>query len=392
VLYAPYGPQVDVPLSALTGWRRCFASSFSDYSSPLSSLFEACSNSSILMGCRRAGASRLDVAAWGPRTIVFQPTETSDPLLEAAGTGWYYTPTRGIGFVPAGADVYRAACDVEEGEGGGGGGAARLLAATGAINGSDPRTRRMCVRLSESTTSGGFRCGARTYLYDSAWERVFYHSDRIVYPTPSPTATASATATASRTPSSTRTPTTSPTASLSTGASPSASLTGTSTPTMYLPYGPQTDVPEAAVIGWTPCHTSSYSEAGAPLSALLEGCPGNALMMACRPTGSTSYSLLAWSYREDVTFDAGTSQVDSRLSNGAQWYYSDSWSWGFANGGDPVSRGACDTADPNPGLRMCLHTNGGSLGDGWRCGSSTFLTYGWERVILSADAPPAAVA
>jgi hypothetical protein len=152
---------------------------------------------------------------------------------------------------------------------------------------------RMCLRTSGGALAGGYRCGAATGLDNATWERVVLGSSSAV----------------------------------------SAAVPAPA----YAPVGPQTDVPAAALVGWTVCHASRYSSSS-QLGAMLAGCPATYLMLACRPMGSATYSLLAWAPRADALWNAGTSATSSRLSNGAQWYYSDSWSWGFAGAGDAVNR------------------------------------------------------
>jgi hypothetical protein len=115
-------------------------------------------------------------------------------------------------------------------------------------------------------------------------------------------------------------------------------LTAAARAQTYAPLGPQADVPEAALIGWAVCHSSSFDSDGTPLADLLAACSAPALMLACRPVGSDTFSLLAWAPRADALWDAGATATGSRLSNGAQWYYSESWSWGFAGAGDVVDR------------------------------------------------------
>ena len=55
----------------------------------------------------------------------------------------------------------------------------------------------------------------------------------------------------------------------------------------YLPVGPQVDVPVSVVStgGWIECYRDTYDN---QLNAetVLERCPGDLLMLSCRPTGS----------------------------------------------------------------------------------------------------------
>jgi len=149
----------------------------------------------------------------------------------------------------------------------------------------------------------------------------------------------------------------------------------------YLPFGPQTNVSESSVTGggWTQCYSDRFNTTLNP-STVLSQCSGDQLMMACRPVGSATLSLLAQSTRADVTFDTGNNLGTTHNSNGTEWYYNVSGknSWGFAGSGDSVNKNSCDTNGTNPSSRMCIHTNGG----GYRCGATTGLNGSttWERV------------
>lgn len=159
----------------------------------------------------------------------------------------------------------------------------------------------------------------------------------------------------------------------------------------YLPTGVQQSVPIATVTGdgWTECFREGFD--GNNISAVadvLANCPGADLMMACSPTGSDTLTLLAQASRADVTFEAGTGNVTNN-ANGVEWYFNDSYSWGFAPGGETVSRNSCDTASTQGDLRMCIHTGGGFIQDGYRCGNNNLNGDAtWERIIFAANAAP----
>lgn len=150
--------------------------------------------------------------------------------------------------------------------------------------------------------------------------------------------------------------------------------------------GPQVDVPAASLVGWTTCFTGTYDQNSPTVASVLAACNKANLMLACRPVGAANFTLLAHAPRVDVITDTGMSNTPTN-SNGSGWYFNDSWSWGFAKEGDPIVRTSCDVASPNPTLRLCWHTNVGSMQGGWRCGSSTDLNSDptWERMVLHAD-------
>jgi hypothetical protein len=152
--------------------------------------------------------------------------------------------------------------------------------------------------------------------------------------------------------------------------------------------GPQTNIPEDMLGGWEECWTGLYGTTYPSLEPTILGqqCTGSKLLIGCRPVGSDTFTLLAMGDRDDVIFNTGNGANTTHEANGVSWYYSSSWSWGFADEGTGVNRNSCDIANTSPTLRMCWHTGGGSINSGYRCGS-TFLNgnNSWERVIMHAN-------
>ena len=108
-------------------------------------------------------------------------------------------------------------------------------------------------------------------------------------------------------------------------------------------------------------------------------CQGQNLMLACRQTDSQTIKLLAWAPRADVFFDVGRTKRPSHIAQGSNWYFSDTYSWGFAKEGSNVKRRSCDMAKRDKDMRLCWHTNG-NMG-GWQCGSTTTDTSdAWEKL------------
>ncbi|MBX3024444.1 hypothetical protein KF840_05990 [bacterium] len=155
--------------------------------------------------------------------------------------------------------------------------------------------------------------------------------------------------------------------------------------------GVASNVPIASLDGWSICYQDNYNNSGTPLSSILASCSGDHLMLACRPVGSPTLTLAAYAPRADVIFDTSTSNTPHD-ANGVGWYFSSTYSWGFAPQGSPINRNSCDTIDSNsyPGgatdgdRRICFHTDGGGIDAGWRCGRDDFLqgSSAFERVIL----------
>lgn len=147
---------------------------------------------------------------------------------------------------------------------------------------------------------------------------------------------------------------------------------------------PFLNVPQAIVEanGWSVCFSEEFDRGVTAISDILATCSGTDLMLACRETGSLDFVLAAYAPRADVAFDTGTDETTTHAANGTEWYFNEDRSWGFAQGGDTVTKRSCDTGGTNDEYRMCMHTNSGNLIAGWRCGESTGIGAGWERVIL----------
>ncbi len=136
------------------------------------------------------------------------------------------------------------------------------------------------------------------------------------------------------------------------------------------------------------CHRSRYTDR-TPLADIRAACDGDVLLLACRPVGSTRYTLAAMGRRDEVLRDVGPGIGDSHAHNGLSWYFDESTSWGFLPAGARVARATCDVdrAD-RPEQRLCWHTENDTLAPGYRCGGN-FLNgdAGWERVVLHRPGP-----
>jgi len=161
-------------------------------------------------------------------------------------------------------------------------------------------------------------------------------------------------------------------------------------------FEPITNISESDVTaqGWTECYSDLYNNYGTPLSTILSQCNKNYLMLACRPVGSTTFTLASYASRNDVLTDTGSGDNGvTRTVNGAGWYYNSNYSWGFAQAGDPVRKVSCDYPEyfnqnsPDLDMRLCWHTSGGNINQGFRCGTHTMLNNDatWQRVILHHD-------
>jgi hypothetical protein len=163
---------------------------------------------------------------------------------------------------------------------------------------------------------------------------------------------------------------------------------------LYYPSGPQANVDQGQLEGWEPCFSDLYGDDTAVLDDILTQCDKDLLLLAGGPTGDPTLTVLAAAPRADVLFDTGESNTPHD-ANGSGWYFNDTYSWGFAKQGDPILRDSCDVAGtefepgPNPGLRLCWHTDTGFLEGGYRAGAVSELNNStdYTRYIYEAAAP-----
>ncbi|MBW8368560.1 MAG: hypothetical protein K0M70_11985 [Arenimonas sp.] len=170
----------------------------------------------------------------------------------------------------------------------------------------------------------------------------------------------------------------------------------------YAPVGVQQNIPEATATGggWTTCYSNNFSGTPAtPVADILAACTDDRIMLACRPVGNPNFTLLAQAERTAVFLDTGNPTTNPggfnipTVANGVGWYFNDSWSYGFAPAGEPISRNSCDIGVGTvENLRMCVHTEATTVANygGYRCGTTTLNGNAtWEHVILQApNSPP----
>jgi hypothetical protein len=133
-----------------------------------------------------------------------------------------------------------------------------------------------------------------------------------------------------------------------------------------------------------PCLALSYGSRMS-LADMQAACTGSTLVMACRQDGSANLVVSAMGARAEVLRDIGDANGAVHSHNQVGWYYSESQSMGYAPSGQAVNRNSCDTANPDSPDRLCWHTSVSNITAGWRCGSSTGIGDGWERVMLQRD-------
>jgi hypothetical protein len=158
---------------------------------------------------------------------------------------------------------------------------------------------------------------------------------------------------------------------------------------LYFPSGPQVDVPEGDLAGWRQCYQDLYKNSGTTVASILAQCDRSKLLLACRRVGDPNFVLLAAAPRDDVLFDTGYDDVaTTHTANGSEWYFNDSYSWGFAAQGDEVGKISCDTYDFGANdKRLCWHAEEAAISGGYRCGATKDMNLRktWERVIYHAD-------
>jgi len=149
--------------------------------------------------------------------------------------------------------------------------------------------------------------------------------------------------------------------------------------------GIQTNVPVAEVVanGWTQCFVNRFDDSATPLASMSAACAGARIMVACRPTGAATLQLMAEAPRADVLFDTGNGNASVHNANGTDWYFSTSYSMGFAPAGAGVSRNSCDTGSVQADKRMCVHTGNGNFNYGYRCGNN-YPGADYERVFFTS--------
>jgi hypothetical protein len=151
--------------------------------------------------------------------------------------------------------------------------------------------------------------------------------------------------------------------------------------------GPRQNFDIAELDGWTLCYQDVFGDFGASLADIEADCDGSQVMLACRELGSSTITLAAHTDRSVIFQEVPNGDNVGVLSNGSQWYFGPSWSWGFALGGDPLNRNSCDTESTNADDRLCFHTSGNELSSGYRCGATIGLNASadWERLIFTAS-------
>ena len=93
-------------------------------------------------------------------------------------------------------------------------------------------------------------------------------------------------------------------------------------------------LPIADLNGWSECYKDYYATSGTLLDDIKSSCSGNKIMLACRETGSGTLKVAAYADRTEVFLNTGDGGNTVHTANGVDWYYSESYSMGFAPVGE----------------------------------------------------------
>jgi hypothetical protein len=181
-VYAPVGPQVNVPISTVLagGWSLCYASPYGSSGQSLSSILGGCSGDLLMMaGGPNVGVNdevpaaeavnpMLSVLAWAPTADVTFPTGTGNTGHDANGTTWYYDPNFSWGFAEQGGTLFRNSCDYGDGS-----------------LGNTPDPLRLCWHTGGGDIQGGWRVGTVNFLNGepSGYTRYLFTASSVPEPT-----------------------------------------------------------------------------------------------------------------------------------------------------------------------------------------------------------------
>jgi hypothetical protein len=160
---------------------------------------------------------------------------------------------------------------------------------------------------------------------------------------------------------------------------------GGAAPALFQFQGVRNNVADADLLGWNRCMNGRYNDNQPTTAAILANCSGPKIMYGCRSVGSPTWRVLAQGDRAAVFTDVGQNGGATTQNNGVGWYFSGNWSVGFAPGGQAVTRNSCDTTNQGSDDRICWHSGGNTLNNGWRCGNQIVGDANWERAIWHGD-------
>jgi hypothetical protein len=140
----------------------------------------------------------------------------------------------------------------------------------------------------------------------------------------------------------------------------------------YYPFGPQLNVSKTDLVGWKLCWNASYADEIDQIAVVQNCTDAPYLLMGCGPDPDEIQLLSVGKTSVILSKDFGQNTTDPFVyDNGAQWYYSTSWSWGFfMNGTVDAILDSCDYGVFNDTeYRLCWHVKFEGTDNGWRCGA-----------------------
>ena len=140
--------------------------------------------------------------------------------------------------------------------------------------------------------------------------------------------------------------------------------------------------------GFVECWRGAFNGNDA-IDEILAACGDDIWLLGCSPADADVLTLGAMGERAEILTDVGRDRAGVHNHNGVDWYYSPTYSWGFAPEGAGVTRSSCDTSRVQSELRMCWHTSNNRVSSGYRCGDNFLNGNGnWHRVIyMRPDGP-----
>ena len=154
--YTFSGVKNNLPVAALTGWTICYQDTYDASVTPVATILQSCTGSSLLLACRPNNSQTLTVAAMAPRADVLFDTAQTQVPHNANGVGWYFNDSYSWGFAAENDSISRNTCDTDM---------------------TDPGNR-LCWHTSAGHIDGGYRCGATTGLNNYAtWDRIVFQSN-----------------------------------------------------------------------------------------------------------------------------------------------------------------------------------------------------------------------
>lgn len=159
--YNPVGPQLDVPISTVTGgdWVQCYSALYStSTATDLATIQADCNGARIMLACAPTGSNTLTLLSQATTAEVF--TDPGDGVTDshvANGAQWYFnvggsdTGRDSWGFAAVGDSLNRDNCDT--------------------ASGTSPEDR-LCWHMQGI---GGYRCGATEDLnFSRTWTKYVY--------------------------------------------------------------------------------------------------------------------------------------------------------------------------------------------------------------------------